>query len=345
MNPQALADPIRTRIARERPAVVQSYLRPADLYARIAGVLAGHRRIITSLRTRIGYAQMWQLSVQQDLGHSLVGTLTYNGTKGTHLDQTIMPNSAPSGGRANGLPSGYSYEQSNGNSIYHGVSAQLQRRFRNGVSFNAIYTHSRAIDNAVQAQNYLNTSADRALSASSRPNVLNLNWQYSTAVGRGGGMLIQGWKGTLLKDWTLTNSISVGSGMPLTPTVGGVRSTTTGTGSTNNLRADATGQAVDAAAPGQPFNYLAFAIPAAGQWGNAGRNTIPGPTTFSLDGSVGRVFRIGERRNLDLQFQAQNVLNRVTITNWGTVLGSSNYGLASGAAGMRKITVNLRFRF
>jgi hypothetical protein len=60
---------------------------------------------------------------------------------------------------------------------------------------------------------------------------------------------------------------------------------------------------------------------------------------------VGRVFRLGERRNIDLQVQAQNVLNRVTVTGWGTVLGSSNYGLASGAAGMRKITVNLRFRF
>jgi glycosyltransferase involved in cell wall biosynthesis len=49
-------------IRRERPAVVQSYLRPADLYARIAGRLAGHRRIVTSLRTRIAgfYPPLWQ---------------------------------------------------------------------------------------------------------------------------------------------------------------------------------------------------------------------------------------------------------------------------------------------
>ena len=39
------------------------------------------------------------------------------------------------------------------------------------------------------------------------------------------------------------------------------------------------------------------------------------------------------------------MLNHVTITNWGTVLGSSNYGLATTAAAMRKITINLRFRF
>ena len=32
-------------------------------------------------------------------------------------------------------------------------------------------------------------------------------------------------------------------------------------------------------------------------------------------------------------------------TGRGTVLGSTNYGLASSAAGMRKMTINLRFRF
>ena len=85
--------------------------------------------------------------------------------------------------------------------------------------------------------------------------------------------------------------------------------------------------------------------PAAGEWGNAGRNTIPGPTIFSLDSSLGRVFRLGERRSADLQLQSQNVLNHVTITSWGTVLGSNTYGLATNAAAMRKMTISLRFRF
>ncbi len=49
-------------ILRERPVVVQSFLRHADLYARIAGGLAFHRRIVTSLRTRIGgfWSAPWQ---------------------------------------------------------------------------------------------------------------------------------------------------------------------------------------------------------------------------------------------------------------------------------------------
>jgi hypothetical protein len=43
--------------------------------------------------------------------------------------------------------------------------------------------------------------------------------------------------------------------------------------------------------------------------------------------------------------QSQNLLNKVTITNWGTVVGSNNYGLATSASQMRKITASLRFRF
>jgi hypothetical protein len=147
----------------------------------------------------------------------------------------------------------------------------------------------------------------------------------------------------LLKHWTIGSDFNIHSGNPFTATVGGSRSQVSGTAVSNTLRADATGEPVEVA--GALFNTAAFTEPASGSWGNAGRNTIPGPTTFSLNSSLGRVFPFGERRSADLQLQAQNVLNRVTITNWGTVVGSSTYGLATDAADMRKITLSLRFRF
>jgi hypothetical protein len=294
---------------------------------------------------RTGYAQVWQVAVQGDLGRSLVGTITYNGTKGTRLDQTILPNSAPSGARPLPFPSGYLYEMSNGDSIYHGISFQVQRRFRSGISANAIYTYSKAIDNAVQAQNFLDTSAERALSATNRTHVANFNWQYSTGGGRTGGALVNGWKGVVLKDWTFTNAISIGSGRPLTPTVGGVRSTTTGTGITGNLRANATGLSVNDASPGEPFNFAAFALPAAGQWGDAGRDTIIGPNTFSLSASLSRVIRVGERHNIDIRFDAANALNHVTFGTFNTTIGSNNLGLLSNPSSMRSMTATIRFRW
>ncbi len=193
------------------------------------------------------------------------------------------------------------------------------------------------------AQNWLDLAAERGLSSFDARHNLRLQLQYSTGMGTAGGTLLNGWKGALLKDWTASGNVNLRSGNPFTATVGGNRSQVSGTAVSNTVRADATGLPISA--EGLLFNTAAFTEPQAGMWGNAGRNTIPGPTIFSLDGSLGRIFRMGERRSADLQFQAQNVLNHVTITNWGTVLGSNNYGLAASAAAMRKLTINLRFRF
>jgi hypothetical protein len=118
-----------------------------------------------------------------------------------------------------------------------------------------------------------------------------------------------------------------------------------GTGVSGPVRADATGQPLGPATPGYGFNIDAFSQPLTGSWGTAGRNVVPGPTVFSLSGSLGRIFRMGERRSIDLRFDATNALNHVTITNWGTTLGSSTFGLPTSASAMRKMTANLRFRF
>jgi hypothetical protein len=301
---------------------------------------------------RVGYPMIWQLSVQNDLGHALVGTITLRRTKGTRLDQQFLPDSLPPGSRviATG-PAGYIYEQSNGNSTMNAADFQLQRRFRSGISANATYSFSKSIDDAstqggaVVAQNWQLLTAERGLSSFDARHTLNAQWQYSTAVGTSGGTLVNGFKGALLKDWTFQNGITLRTGSPLTAISGGNRATTTGTGITGSVRADATGLPLSPATPGDGFNTSAFAAPAAGLWGDAGRDTIPGPLVFSLNGSLSRVFRIGERRSIDLRFDATNALNHPTITGWGTTINNSTFGLPTAASAMRKMTANLRFRF
>ena len=80
-------------------------------------------------------------------------------------------------------------------------------------------------------------------------------------------------------------------------------------------------------------------------WGNAGRNTIPGPMVVSLNASAGRVFRLGERRSMDLQLRATNALNTVVITRWNTQLNNNTFGQPTGVSAMRSVTTSLRFRF
>ncbi len=299
----------------------------------------------------IGYAQIWQLSVQNDLGHALVGSLTVNHTKGTHLDQQFLPNSLPPGtpNVVTPGPAGYIYEQSNGNSTFDSARVMVMRRFRSGISGNISYMLSKAIDDGgigtLVAQDWLNLPAERALSNFDARHTLNAAWQVSSGVGARGGALLNGWKGVLLRGWTFTNSITLRTGSPFTVNAGGNRSVVGGTGVTGPVRADATGQDLFENIGTYGFNIHAFAAPAAGFWGNAGRNTIPGPTVFSLNGSMGRNFRLGERRNLDLRFDVTNALNHVTITSWGSTLSSSTFGLPTAAAGMRRMNASLRFRF
>ena len=48
----------------------------------------------------------------------------------------------------------------------------------------------------------------------------------------------------------------------------------------------------------QWINPAAFALPANGLWGNAGRNIVDGPGLFQIDGAVARTVRIHESASL-----------------------------------------------
>jgi hypothetical protein len=284
----------------------------------------------------------------------MVLTLTYHGNKGTRQLQEFLPNTFPAGSPASSFPSGYVYLTSNGNSNYNAASVQLQRRFRSGLSWNAMYTFSKAMDDAqgmggragpgsAYAQNWLDLAAERSVSSFNQTHALNLTAQYSTGQGTGGGTLLSGWKGALAKDWNVSGTLVLGSGLPETPII--LNRVATGTGVTGTVRADYIGGSIGAAPPGDGFNPAAFASPLPGQWGDAGRNIISGPIQFGLNASLGRVFRVSERHSFDLRFDSTNVLNHVTYTSWNTTLGNAQFGLPIGANPMRTMQLTLRFRY
>jgi len=298
---------------------------------------------------RIGYVQQWNFAVQQNLPYSFQTTVSYQGSKGTNLNRQFLPWVTPPNAPAAPYPTGYVYQTFGGNSIYHAGAIQLMRRFRAGLSAGASYVFSKSIDDggaaggANQAQNWLDFRSERGLSSFDQRHAININFSYSTGQGRRGGGLITGWKGHLVKDWTIMSQIQIASSNPMTATVGGNQVSRGAVSQT--LRADATGIPLKPAPAGYLFNPQAFAVPAPGRWGNAGRNTIPGPMLFSLNASAGRVFRLGERRSLDLQLRANNALNTVVINRWNTQLNTNTFALPTGVAPMRSVTSMLRLRF
>jgi len=144
----------------------------------------------------------------------------------------------------------------------------------------------------------------------------------------------------------MNGTFLIASGTPLTATVGGNQSNTGGIGALGgSVRAQATGLPISGGS-NPYFNTLAFTTPPTGQFGNAGRDTIPGPLQTSLNASLNRAFRFGDsRRQLQLRLSANNALNHVVVTRFGTTVGSSTYGLATGASATRTVTLMLRFNF
>ncbi len=297
---------------------------------------------------KVGYVQQWSFSLQQNLPYSFQTTVNYMGSKGTNLDQQFQPWVTPPNAPQAAYPTGYVYETFGGTSIYHAASIQLMRRFRGGLSASGSYVFSKSIDSgatggALLAQDWTNLRAERGLSSFDQRHTVNINFSYSTGQGRRGAGLVSGWKGQLVKDWTISSQIQVHNSNPMTATTGGNQ---VSAGSVlQTLRASATGTPLEPAPAGKLFNPAAFGIPVAGQWGNAARNTIPGPMVVSLNAAAGRVLRLGERRSLDLQLRAMNALNTVVITRWNTQLNTNTFAQPTGVANMRTVTASLRFRF
>jgi len=306
---------------------------------------------------RTPYAQNWNVTLQKELGRGFFVDGTYLGTKGTDLDLQFAPTpllAAASASAGTGA-SRYTYDTSVGDSIFHALQLRATQRFRRGISFNILYQYGKSIDDAstfggglaTVAQNWLDLSAERGLSSFDIRHSLTGNFVFTSPAGTATSRIRPDtWQGRLLKDWTLSGSITAHTGLPLTARVLGNQATALAvTGGVGSLRAEATGLPVDSSTGF--FNLAAFTLPPSGQYGNAGRNTIPGPDLVTVNFQFARAFQIGPetRRRVEFRLEANNVLNQVNFTSIETVVNASNYGLPLAASSMRTLNAVVRFRF
>ena len=295
----------------------------------------------------VGYAQSWNFSIQNEFPRQIVAEVSYLGTKGTRLDLQTYPNRAAPGSSltaeqrlAISNATGFTYESSNGDSIYHALNTRITRRLRRGLQLNATYQFAKSIDNSstfggagnTVAQDANDLRAERGLSSFDRRHTFNANTTIASP------RTEKKW----LKDWTFSSTLAAQSGSPLTARVLGNLSDSGGTGLLGAGRADSSGASVSG---GQFFNLTAFTLPPSTRYGNAGRNTIPGPGSIVVNSSLQRSFTLTERKRISFSVTANNVLNHVNYSNLGTVINSANYGLVTAAGAMRSVTATMRFNF
>ena len=364
-NPQAY-NPFALQLA-EQPPFATSYninTSGAELLTLANGFTAVTPQDLTNTLAveknyRIPYAQTWNLAIQSELGHGIVSEIGYLGTKGTHLNVETAPNQSPvanltpSQRRQLGNATGFILNSSDGNSIYNALQVRVQQRFRRGVSWQLFYTYSKSIDDSstfggvgnTVAQDWLDLAAERGLSSFDRRHVLTGSWTFTSPIGgQGSRFASDRLTARLLKDWQLTGSLTAETGTPLTARALGNSAQLAQTNGVGSERAESTGAEVSSGSGF--FNLGAFIPPTVGAYGDAGRNTIPGPDLVTANMTFGRSFNLDEsRRRLEVRLEANNFLNHVNYTNINTVVNALNYGAPLATSPMRTVNLVVRFRF
>ena len=317
---------------------------------------------------QLPYVQTWNLNIQQEIKTSVVLNIGYTGAKGTHLDIVDAPDQTANGSpiflpcgpnvpTATPCVSPFLYEFSGGTSIMHAGTVRVRKRLRRGLSVGGTYTFSKSIDDAssigggasVVAQNAFDVAAERGLSSFNQTHRFTADYYYELPMGAGKKWFNHdGWQQRVLGGFSWSGNVMIASGFPFSPRI---------FGSSSDLSRGVTGSARPDLVPGQPvqisnpsigewFNTAAFTAPAPGQpFGDAGRNIITGPGSFTVNMAFSKTIQIKEMQSFELRLSANNVFNHVNYSSIDTTLGSPTFGQVTAAGSMRTAQITARYRF
>lgn len=283
------------------------------------------------------YVQQGSLGFEYELMRNTSLSVSYLVVKGTKLSRTAdinllppVPASIPIQGGGNAtflrhpgriLPNfgRVSAFQSNANSIYHGMTISLNRRFSNNVQFLLSYTVSKAIDNAPDQTSVVTGNAgddakvvqftlfpnlDRSLSVVDQRQrfVVSGVWDLDYAKGIGNVIARK-----IMEGWQVSGIFQAASGRPFSSFV------------SRDLNNDG--------------NSFTDRVP------GLGRNTNVGPAFVSFDPRVTRTISLKEPVKLQFSWEAFNALNRTNINSV-----DQTFFTVSRINGVDTLTPNTSFR-
>jgi hypothetical protein len=331
---------------------------------------------------RMGYVQIRNLDIQQQIRPTILLNVDYTGTKGTDLDILEAPNRTLTGIRIPGVDA-FTYENSLADSEANAGSVRLRKRLARGFSIGGTYTFSKSLDDASSigagatsgasspglggggtgatgstattnagasnvAQNPFNLSAERGLSSFNQTHKFSADYLLELPFGHDRRWLTGNTAGrAILGDWQWSGDWTIASGLPFTPRIpGNVNDVNAGTD--GSLRPDLVpDQSVSLGNPSlrEWFNTAAFIEPPKGEYGNARRNSIVGPGSRVFDMAFTKLVPLKESRMLEFRAQATNIFNIPNYSSIDTSLNSSTFGRVTAVGAMRQFTMTARFRF
>ncbi len=288
------------------------------------------------------YVASWTASIQRKLPLNIVATASYLGNKGTDVLTTTYTNLVnPLTGVAPYPAFGpITWRGDVGNSTFHALQLNARRAFQSGFLLSANYMWSHSINDGSigggesdTPQDSFCRSCDKASSDDDVRQVLNLSAVYQLPFGAGKHYLSSpGMARTILGGWTLSTIVTSQTGLPFNITI---------TRSNGSVPGDLaiSGEMRPNYVPGVPLtppggstpqewvNPAAFSTPAAGTFGDLGRNAFRAPGISDVDLALAKDIPFTERVKLRLRADAFNVVNRAQYGAPNANLSASNFGV------------------
>lgn len=265
------------------------------------------------------YVMQYNLNVERELAQGMILTAGYFGTRGNHLTRQGEQNPFESalGHRYNpNLPSPVTTILTDAQSFYNSGQVSVSKRYTHNLFWQASYTFAQSVDDASvdffvdsvngppESQNLFDRKGSRGRSDFDIRHTFAANAAYQLP---GSGPLLGGWQIAIIA--------SVDSGAPFTPMLSfdnaDVQSLLIAE-RPNLVGNPYVGICPNGARVGTVacwFNPGAFAVPPAGQFGNAGRNMLRGPGFAEVDPALHKDFVINQKRKLTVGVEAYNLFN------------------------------------
>jgi hypothetical protein len=314
----------------------------------------------------------WNFSIQQEVSKDTMLQVAYLGTKGTHefSTQTLNGINPLTGTRpyARLTNSTIGYTNYEGNSDLDTLQVSLKRNLSTGLLVSANYQWAHGISDGSNGDGESDSLENNNCRTCGRGNAdFDVRHNFTTSViwivpvGKGRQFLGNSSRAvdSLLGGWQLSGIGLARTGLPANVTL---------SRSASALPDGINGSQRPNVVPGQPLypanqtptlwlNPYAFAAPANGQWGNAGRNILRVPGIWQADTSLEKRIPVSERFSLSFRADVFNVFNRaqigkpnVTWTNpaLGTTFGQITSPYTTSAIGTgtpRQMQFMLRLSF
>ena len=302
-------------------------------------------------------SQQWGMSIQQALAHRVTFQIGYNGQQNYHVFSRTYVNVINPVTKTVQFPAlsqDIDVRGEDGVASYHGLVSTLQVNQWKGLLVRVNYVHSHALNDGSAGGGSGNTPEDVACRSCEKGNsdydarhVFTANFAYQIPLGK------TRWYG----GWQWSGTSTARTGLPLNVTVtrkaGDVPDGNVLSSQRPNLVLGVP-LYLDYGATGMWLNPAAFSVPAAGTWGNLGRDVLRAPGLFQVDMAISKKFPVRERFAVEVGVEGFNMLNHPQLAAPSANISStSNFGHITspvntspvGAGAPRQLQFLARFAF